>query len=203
MKTGPFARSDLDLRFGGQLTVDQILNREETLRDLHRVGLDYIFIGIETLEPLPICGMDKDLGNGAWIDRTERALEILRAIGIKCGGSLLFGLGETHDSRIKLLRRIQQWQARYGSPSPISLNWAVQHPHKGADNGANYLYYEWGIPPGPWLEAFRDFGEASVLYPLAGQKLPVLEEIQEIGSLYRSLMSWSLDDTLKEKGGNS
>ena len=60
------------------------------------------------------------------------------------------------------------------------MNWAVQHPLGGDDGGTGYSYTRWAIPQGPFLEAFRDFGEASVLYPLAGQPAPVWAEVLEI-----------------------
>lgn len=181
------AKTKLDLRFGGQFTVDQILSKVDILKSLKEVGLDYIFVGIETLEPSSIGGMNKDVksNESTWLSRAERAIEVLTSLRIQCGASLLFGLGETHESRIKLLHQIEQWRTCYGSPDPISLNWAVQHPLRGDDGGANYRYLEWGIPPGSWLEAFQDFGEASFRYPLAGQNPPILYEVQEIRSLCR------------------
>lgn len=45
-----------NIRFGGQLTIDQTLSRIEELRLLKKVGLDYVFIGIETIEPHTIGG---------------------------------------------------------------------------------------------------------------------------------------------------
>lgn len=35
-----------------------------------------------------------------------------------------------------------------------------------------------------WLEVFHDVGEASVLYPLAGQKPLIFNEVQEIANFY-------------------
>lgn len=181
--------TDLDIRFGGQLTLDQILSRGDLLRDLKSVGLDYLFIGIETFDPESIGGMSKDLGGGQgrWMHRTERALEMLSEIGIRVGAAILFGLGEPHPHRLKLLRTLEEWRRIYGSPDPVSFNWAVQHPLQGMDGGTGYLYQDWAIPAGPWLEAFEDFGEASVCYPLAGQKPPHLEEVLEIRRIHQGM----------------
>lgn len=96
-------------------------------------------------------------------------------------------MGESHRERIRFLSKIDKWRRYYGAPDPVSINWAVQHPLKGNDGGTAYRYINWGTPPGPWLEVFRDFGEASVLYPLAGQSSPRFEEIQELALLYKEL----------------
>lgn len=181
--------ANLDIRFGGQLTLDQILSRRDLLRDLKSVGLDYLFIGIETFDPESIGGMSKDLGGnqGRWMHRTERALEMLADIGIQVGAAILFGLGEPHRHRLKLLQTLDEWRSLYGGPDPVSFNWAVQHPLQGMDGGTGYLYQDWAIPAGPWLEAFEDFGEASVLYPLAGQEPPRLEEVLEIRQIHQGM----------------
>jgi B12-binding domain/radical SAM domain protein len=183
------SNEDLNLRFGAQFTVDQILAKKRIIRDLHSVGLDYLFLGIETFEPTNVGGMSKDIGykRSSWISRTERALELLAEIGIKFGAALLFGLGETREDRVLLFHNLQRWRQSYGSPEPISMNWAVQHPLKGLDMGAGYTYHKWGIPPGPLLDAFRGFGEASVLYPIVGQKAPECREVLEIQELRADL----------------
>jgi B12-binding domain/radical SAM domain protein len=179
----------VDVRFGGQLTIDQILSRGPLLHELHEVGLDYIFIGLETLEPADIGGMSKDVGRRktSWLDRTEQALAILDQAEIRCGAAVLFGLGESHASRLRLLGNVIRLQQTSGAPHPISANWAVQHPLQGADGGTGFTYHEWGIPPGPFLDAFADFGEATVRYPLAGQPGPVLEEVLEVASVLETL----------------
>jgi B12-binding domain/radical SAM domain protein len=184
------AREKIDLRFGGQLTIDQILSKVEIVKKLKAVGLDYLFIGMETLEPKSIGGFSKDIKSSgdSWLKRTEKVLEILSSLEIQCGFSLLFGLGETHDSRKRLFYQIKKWRKNYEMPNVVALNWAVQHPLKGYDGGTGYRYIEWGIPPGSvWLEVFHNFGEASVLYPLAGQKPPIFEEVKEIVELYDEL----------------
>ncbi|MBU1151428.1 B12-binding domain/radical SAM domain-containing protein [Patescibacteria group bacterium] len=193
----------LDLRFGGQLTIDQILSKVEIIKNLKFVGFDYLFVGMETLEPKSVGGMSKDtkFSEDSWLRRTEKVLEILNSLEIQCGLSLLFGLGENHDSRIRLLFQIKKWRENYGIPNPIGLNWAVQHPLRGNDGGTGYKYIEWGIPSGPWIEMFRDFGEASVLYPLANQKPPILKEVQEIADFYHELPEIKKRATINQKKG--
>ena len=179
----------LDLRFGGQFTIDQILGRWEILRDLRSVGLDYLFIGIETPDPSYVKGMSKNIRtqDGTWLIRAERVFEGLQTLRIHCGAAILFGLGESHASRIAFLHQLQVWQRQFGLPDPVSINWAVQHPLNGRDGGMDYRYNEWGTPPGPWLEVFRDFGEASLRYPLAGQPQPIFKEVEEVAQLYQEL----------------
>jgi len=179
----------LDIRWGGQFTIDQILDRKRILQQLSLVGLDYILIGIETLDPQKIGGMSKDVKHSRanWRERTEQALEILKQCNINCGAALLFGLGESQASREELFKYLKQWRIQYNMPHPISLNWAVQHPLKGEDNNAQYRYYEWGIPPGSFIEAFRDFGEASLIYPIARQPQPTINEVRQIRRMYQTL----------------
>jgi len=181
---------EMDLLFGGQLTIDQILNKINILRELKEVGLSYIFTGIETLEPESIGGISKNINtkNGTWLSRAEKVIETLALLGIESGVALLFGLGESQKSRVKLLQQIKKWQRVYGSPSQVSLNWAVQHPLKGNDGGTGYRYLKWAMPSDEWLEVFQDFGEASYNYPLSGQKRPILREVQELQHLYREIL---------------
>lgn len=181
--------SSLDIRFGAQMTVDQILAKTSLLRRLKQVGLDYMFIGIETLNPSDIGGMSKDVRTGKelWVRRTDKVLETLWNLGITTGTALLFGLGESRDSRLELFENLASWRTRFGCPEPVSLNWAVQHPLRGNDGGTGYRYVEWGTPTGDFLDAFLDFGEASLLYPIAGQKAPSIEEVHEVKSAFAAL----------------
>jgi B12-binding domain/radical SAM domain protein len=182
--------ADLPMRFGCQFTIDQILSRGDLIEDLHAVGLDYVFIGVETLEPLQIGGMDKDQRsrNGSWSSRSQRAIDRLAGIGVQAGAAVLFGLGETQERRLALLRQLAEWRLEYGSPSPISLNWATQHPLRGADHGTGYRYTDWSVPPGAWAEAFADFGEATAVYPIRGAQPARLEEVEEVVRLYKELV---------------
>jgi B12-binding domain/radical SAM domain protein len=175
------------IEFGAQLTVDQVLTRGRQLARLAQVGLRYVFIGLETLDPSHVGGMNKDIGSksGTWESRSKRAFQILQERGIKCGCALLFGMGEKHQSRIALLNNLIHLKRESGYPSILSANWAVQHPLKGASGDAGYDYVDWGTPPGPFIELFHNFGEASLIYPLKGQRPPQLNEIREIVELLR------------------
>jgi B12-binding domain/radical SAM domain protein len=182
--------AELDIRFGGQFTVDQISNRIDLIGELHGVGLDYIFIGVETLDPANINGMSKDLRSrkAPWASRTEMAIEMLANRGVHTGAAVLFGLGENHQSRLALLEHLARWRAAYGSPAPVSLNWATQHPLRGKDSGTAYRYTEWSVPGGEWTEAFRNFGEATVRYPINGVEPAKLDEVREIVDLYEDVL---------------
>ncbi|WP_405090213.1 B12-binding domain/radical SAM domain-containing protein [Micromonospora sp. NBC_01392] len=182
-------RTDLDIRFGGQFTIDQILSRTDLIKGLTEVGMDYVFIGVETLDPGGIGGMSKDRrpDGAAWMSRTEQAIDQLTQLGVQTGAAVLFGLGEPHRDRLALLRQLSDWRDRYGGPWPVSLNWATQHPLRGADGGTGYRYSEWSVPAGEWAEAFDDFGEATTRYPLSGCAPPVLAEVQEIRATFHAL----------------
>lgn len=175
----------IDIVFGGQFTIDQILRRRELIARLGRNGLRYVFVGLETFEPNEIGGMSKDIGGRAdsWQARFALALEILLENNISCGCALLFGLGEAQPSRVALLKSLIEHRRTLGQPVTISANWAVQHPL--GSNGANTVedYLRWGTPDGELLEAFHRFGEASLEYPLAGVDPPVLSEVQGILAL--------------------
>lgn len=175
-------RNGPSIQFGAQLTVDQVLARREPIERLASVGLKYLFIGVETLAPAGVGGLHKDIGRrtASWGSRCESAFEQMAELGITCGAALLFGMGEGHSQRLALLENIGRWHRRFRLPGPISLNWAVQHPLNGRDSDTQYRYTEWATPDGPFLCAFRHFGEASVLYPLGGQPPPVLDEVTEV-----------------------
>jgi len=172
----------LEIRFGGQLTIDQILSQPRNVAILREHGLEYLFVGLETLIPEEIGGISKDVGRkkSEWKTRAEQVFCQLADLKMQCGTAILFGLGEPQSRRLELLEQIGSWQADYGMPWPVSYNWAVQHPLNGNDDGANYRYLDWAIPDGPYFDAFRHFGEASVRYPLRGQLIPLVAEIQEL-----------------------
>ncbi len=179
----------LDVVFGGQLTIDQILTRQAEIVRLAQVGFRYVFIGVETLSPEAIGGMSKDVGRkrASWLRRIEDALSFLLKHDIKCGCAVLFGLGETHESRLELLAQLGRLRRTLGAPHPISVNWAVQHPLCGEDGGAEYDYVEWGTPRGAHLNIFHRFGEASLLYPLAHVGRPRLKELREVDAALAQL----------------
>lgn len=43
-----------------------------------------------------------------------------------------------------------------------------------------YDYVQWGTPPGPFLDLFHRFGEASMLYPVHGVEPVSLAELTEV-----------------------
>lgn len=174
----------LPIEFGAQFTVDQILRREQQIARLSGVGLRYVFIGLETFDPDEIGGMSKDIGSktGSWQARAERVFQVLAQNGIACGCALLFGLGESHKSRIALLDTVIDSRLRTGRPAVLSANWAVQHPLRNQTGKLEYDYLDWGTPAGPYLDLFHQFGEASLNYPLENQKAPEIHELEEVVS---------------------
>jgi B12-binding domain/radical SAM domain protein len=179
----------IDIVFGAQLTIDQILMRQSQLLRLSRVGLRYVFIGVETMNPNEIGGFSKDLNRArkSWESRLRDVLDILEDMRIRSGAAVLFGLGEPHGSRVELIETLSRMRESSGVLNPISANWAVQHPLRGRDGGANYEYLEWGTPEGPFLDCFHQFGEASVRYPLPNVGRPILAEVQELSGMLADL----------------
>ena len=172
----------IQIRFGAQLTIDQILRRETQIKRLARVGLKYLFIGLETFDPREIGGMSKDLGakEGPWHQRFRRVLDVLEHTGVKLGCALLFGLGEAHASRTALLKALQSERRSRGNPIALSANWAVQHPLRGQKTDLGFTYLQWGTPAGPMQDLFHCFGEASTEYCTPGTSPPTLDEVKEI-----------------------
>jgi B12-binding domain/radical SAM domain protein len=185
----------LPIRWGGQLTIDQLLSRPAQLSTLRAAGCEYLFLGLETFDPELVGGLSKDVGRGNWITRAEAACELIERNGMTCGVAVLFGLGESHKHRVALLDQLRRWRERFGFPDPVSLNWAVQHPLLGDDNGCGYEYIDWALPPGPPLELFRHFGEASIRYRIPGTPAPVLLEVADIVSMADHLRASGVNDS--------
>lgn len=177
----------LDITFGGQFTIDQIINKQDLIRRLAQNGLSYVFIGLETLEPVAIGGMSKDLGSkkDTWENRFAQTLNILKDNEISCGCALLFGLGEAHASRKKLLQGLALLKSKIKQPILISANWAVRHPLRNDAEDDNENFLRWGTPEGKLLECFHHFGEASLEYPLPDVAPPTLSEVREILDLMK------------------
>jgi B12-binding domain/radical SAM domain protein len=178
------------LRWGAQLTIDQTLFRPDLLRQLHDIGLDYLFVGVETRDPAEIGGMSKDVRRrrAGWLERVGQALETLLEAKIVGGVAILFGLGETQRSRMLLAEQLRSWRNSLGVPYPISMNWAVQHPLLGLDGGSGYRYLDWAIPAGPYLAEFRDYGEASLAYPIASLPAASLSDLREVNAAMSDLL---------------
>ncbi|MGY4567215.1 adenosylmethionine decarboxylase [Bradyrhizobium sp. USDA 3256] len=173
--------SGVEVRLGGQATIDQIIRSPDIASTLRRTGLEYMFIGLETPLPDKIGGLHKDIGhkNASWMDRANTAVEILGDAGISVGVSLLFGLGEGMKERQLLFDALDRWKSA-GLLSAISMNWAVQHPLRNTVLAKEYTYLDWAISPGPMLPLLRHFGEASERYPIAGGSIPQEAEVREI-----------------------
>ena len=185
------------IKFGGQFTTDMVLDpkRQRLISELVKRGLCYVFMGIETNDDAIAAAMAKystsikrQSGNG-WIDRVELAIEELRANNVDTGVSVLFGLGESQDLRLSLLRKIAAWQRRLGQPRVVSLNWAVMHPMRSRSESQSYTFDRWPVDfNDPRLDIIQTvFGEASTNFCLPGCEMASLEELQQIKSQYLQL----------------
>lgn len=194
----------INIRFGGQLTIDIALKKshQEVYRRLSKLGLCYIFVGLESSDEKIASSLSKNtfsasksrLNNIAvnagpsWMERSESVLQGFNEIDIKVGFSLLFGLGESHETRINLLTTLQKWQEVYDNLLCISLNWAVMHPLKGL-NSAGYAYLDWPIDPNDLRYEIitRIFGEASTTYCMHGVSMASKKQLEEIEYHYMRL----------------
>ena len=97
-----------DLVWGAQLTVEfltLLTSREkalELLRTMRVAGCTYLYIGIESMSPVIMSKIHKNLhraGSPAWSNKVCAALRVAQEAGIRVGASVLFGLeGETRDT---------------------------------------------------------------------------------------------------------
>lgn len=78
---------------------------------------------------------------------------------------------------------------KYKNLCVVSLNWGVQHPLQGNDDGLKYDYTKWGTDRNsPYLSIFTElFGEASERYCLSGVDLPSVQELLELKEIYNKL----------------
>lgn len=179
------ATADDIIPFGAQLTIDLILRYKDILPKLRTVGLSYLFVGLESVDPSVVATFSKNRRklDDSWRARAECAFQALAENGIGCGVALLFGLGESAASRKQIFEHLCRWRQRYGIPTVVSINWAVQHPLQGSDGGTEYTYLEWGTDVGPLLDIVQHFGEAAERYPLAGVSPVSLAEASEVVDL--------------------
>lgn len=195
--------SGIDIHFGAQLTVDQILQRQDELRLLRKAGLSYLFVGVETMDSSVANTLSKNSKKASeepWIDRSFQALLSLHQLGMKSCVALVFGLGEPHESRLDVLERIKGWRRDYGFPARLSMNWGVQHPLQTLRrDGSDYTYHEWSVPPGPFLEQFKNFGESTYRYPMHGVERPVLAELMELSAFAKEIVELKPGDSRPPK----
>ena len=184
---GALSDHPIDIEFGGQLTIDIAIKQKSLIANLMQKGFSYVFVGLETFNPSSIGGMNKDIGKNGWLTRAKMMVDDYTKMGMKIGVSVLFGLGESQNQRISLLRMISDWKKQYQNPQIISFNWAAQHPLRGKDNLAGYEYINWAIDDPEYVKIFRDYGEASMIYGIPGIKIPKIEELLELQSAIKSI----------------
>lgn len=184
---GALSDHPIDIEFGGQLTIDIAIKQKSLIANLMQKGFSYVFVGLETFNPSSIGGMNKDIGKNGWLTRAKMMVDDYTKMGMKIGVSVLFGLGESQNQRISLLRMISDWKKQYKNPQIISFNWAAQHPLRGKDNLAGYEYINWAIDDPEYVKIFRDYGEASMIYGIPGIKIPKIEELLELQSAIKSI----------------
>lgn len=183
----------LDVEFGGQFTIDTLLDTEnqKAISKLSKQGFSYIFVGLETNNEGIADTMSKNKNKNtlSWIEKNEKAIEFMKSQDMKYGVSVLFGLGENQKDRINLMKTIKSWQEKYGLPNVVSMNLAVQHPLR---NNEDYDYIDWGTDINSnYLPIFtKIFGEASERYKLSGVELPTVEELQELQKYYNQIQEF-------------
>jgi len=170
--------------FGAQLTVDIVLDarRREALQRLASVGLEYVFMGIETANEAVAASMSKNTARRSqrsWSQRSRAAIASLSDMGVSTGVSVLFGLGEDRDDREAMFMTLRSMREELGQPRVVSLNWATRHPMRDPETG-NVDYQRWGVdagdPRAPMMAQL--FGEASVNQAFVAA--PTMGDLQHI-----------------------
>jgi len=179
----------LPIVFGGQFTVDNLLDPrvQPYIQKLSKLGLVYIYTGMETSNEKVATFMSKNTRRKeSWKERNEQAVAFVTDLGIKHGISILWGLGESSMDRLNQLSIIEYYQARYGNPTVVSPNWATQHP---LFNHSTFNYVDWGTDKdSKYLTYFTHlFGESSERYCLNGVKLPKVDEMEFLISIFQKL----------------
>jgi B12-binding domain/radical SAM domain protein len=179
----------INIVFGGQFTVDNLLNPkvQESIKRLAKVGLTYIYTGMETGNDEVAVGMSKNTTKKvSWMDRNEEAIAFVTNLGLKYGISILWGLGETQVDRLHQIDVVHGWQEKYHNPVCVSPNWATQHP---LFNQSDFNYIEWGTETkSDYLAYFVQlFGEASEKYIIHGDMLPTIIELKDLQSNFEKL----------------
>ena len=192
--------ANLHIKFGAQFTLDTLLKNKEIIAELADYGLYYVFLGMETNDETIAKTMDKNTQKYSWKDRNEEVLTFLNEAKIKCGFSILFGLGETQEGRIKHLEQILTWQKELGSPHVISLNWATLHPLRNLDICNEHKFIDWGISGDhPDLDLLSQlFGEVSLTYCLPNTELPNRNDLLEILRVFNKVNHQNLNTSCLE-----
>lgn len=177
------------VKFGAQYTIDLILNpkHQKILKKLSKQGLIYLFIGVETNVEGIANSMSKNSNKKiTWNSKVIEVIKFLKSINIKCGFSLLFGLGESFNDRINLMDQIYYFQQTYNMPNVVSLNLATIHPLRN-DNKIDFI--KWGTSQtSKYLPIFtKIFGEASYEYSLNKDFIGELEELDKIQIAYERI----------------
>jgi len=180
---------NLRVKFGAQFTLDTLLSNKEIIAELAEYGLYYIFLGMETNDEEIAKTIDKNTKGQSWNGRNKEVLSFLTEAGIKCGFSILFGLGETQEGRVTHLQQILKWQEEFSSPHVISLNWATLHPLRNKEICDKHLFTEWGVPSHyENLDLLSQlFGEVSLEYCLPNIELPSRENLNEILTIFNEV----------------
>lgn len=191
--------SSMKIPFGVQFTLDTFLSLDiKVLIDLKKVGLRYVAFGIETENELIAETFSKNTDKKqSWLSKTENTVEICSEIGISCGMFLIWGLGETQDSRVSQLKRIKAWSLKYNIAIDVGLNIATQHPLRVIGempaNYQKYTYIDWGISQeDSRLPLFIElFGEASVKYAMNSEQIPSRRELSQLRDLLKEVKQHS------------
>ena len=173
---------------------------QNEIEKLSKQGFKYVFVGLETNneEIADTMSKNKNKKSLSWIEKNEKAIELMKSQDMKYGVSVLFGLGESQQDRIKLMQTIKGWQEKYGLPNVVSMNLAMQHPLRFSED---YDYIDWGTDlNSEYLPIFTEiFGEASEKYKLPNVELPTVEELKELQEYYTQIKESEKNQKFKNK----
>ncbi len=161
-----------DLQWGAQLTVEYLTSLQshekalELLQTMRAAGCTYLYVGIESLSPVIMSKVHKNLhraNSPAWNDKVQAALQVANEAGIRVGASILFGLeGETRDTVDETIQGVAGLLTSgllcIASPNiltyhPVTevtclhqIQGSLDYHSLGADVKPPYSYFEEGFP---------------------------------------------------------
>ena len=174
------------LEWGAQLTVEFLTSLQsrdkalELLRAMRAAGCTYLYFGIESMSPVIMSKIHKNLQRAdspAWSAKVHAALSVTQQADIRAGASILFGLdGETRgtvDETIQgIARLLSSGLLCIASPNILTYHPATaitfQHHKQGelnyhslnADVKPPYSYFEEAFPQ----VVSQELGEEDVWY---------------------------------------
>jgi hopanoid C-3 methylase HpnR len=159
---------------------DVLLRHKEVFRFWKKLGLDYVFLGLEAIDEEGLRAYRKRTS----VDRNFAALEFARSLGLTVAINIIADPGWDHE-RFRILR---EW----GADLPEIINVSVNTPYPGTES--------WAAARGRLIT--RDYRLFDIQHSVLPTRLPLAEFYKELvrtqRALYAKHLGWS---TMRDVGG--